>query len=117
MFSSEGEALHRGIVMQIRLPRVLAGIVSGIALSVSGVVMQSVLRNPLGSPFTLGISNAAAFGAAFAVIIFGAGSMHSSSSDAVLIANPYIVTLFSILLVAHRLLPDTACGQTQGGHP
>jgi iron complex transport system permease protein len=99
--------------MQIRLPRVLAGIVSGIALSVSGVVMQSVLRNPLGSPFTLGISNAAAFGAAFAVIIFGAGSMNSSSNDAVLIANPYVVTLsaffwsliacFLILLVArHR---------------
>jgi iron complex transport system permease protein len=92
---------------------VLAGIVSGIALSVSGVVMQSVLRNPLGSPFTLGISNAAAFGAAFAVIIFGAGSMNSGSNDAVLIANPYIVTLsaffwslmacFLILLVArHR---------------
>ena len=113
LFSSGGEELHRGIVMQIRLPRVLAGIVSGIALSVSGVVMQSVLRNPLGSPFTLGISNAAAFGAAFAVIIFGAGSMNSSSSDAVLIANPYVVTLsaffwsliacFLILLVArHR---------------
>jgi iron complex transport system permease protein len=113
LFSNGAEELNRGIVMQIRLPRVLAGIVSGIALSVSGVVMQSVLRNPLGSPFTLGISNAAAFGAAFAVIIFGAGSMNSSTNDAVLIANPYIVTLsaffwslmacFLILLVArHR---------------
>lgn len=112
MITNGGDDIHRSIVLQIRLPRVLAGIVSGIALSVSGVVMQSVLRNPLGSPFTLGISNSAAFGAAFAVIIFGAGNMHSNSSDAVLIANPYLVTLsaflwsliacFLILLVARR---------------
>lgn len=112
LFSSAGDDIHRGIIMQIRLPRVLAGIVSGIALSISGVVMQSVLRNPLGSPFTLGISNSAAFGAAFAVIIFGAGNMQSSSSDAVLIANPYLLTIsaffwsltacFLILLVARR---------------
>lgn len=110
LLGGKGDDIHRGIITQIRLPRILAGIVSGIALSVSGVVMQSVLRNPLGSPFTLGISNSAAFGAAFAVIIFGAGNMHSSSSDAVLIANPYIVTAsafagslavcFLILLVA-----------------
>ncbi|MDD3737546.1 MAG: iron ABC transporter permease, partial [Bacteroidales bacterium] len=112
LFSDSRDALHHGIIFQIRLPRVLAGILSGMALSVSGVVMQSVLRNPLGSPFTLGISNAAAFGAAFAIIIFGAGSMYSSSSDAVMIANPYVVTAsafvwslgacFLILLVAKR---------------
>jgi iron complex transport system permease protein len=107
-----GDQLHQGIIFQIRFPRVLAGIMSGIALSVSGVVMQSVLRNPLGSPFTLGISNAAAFGAAFAIIVFGAGSMYSSSADAVMIANPLMVTAsafvwslvacFLILFVARR---------------
>ncbi|MGC9472221.1 MAG: FecCD family ABC transporter permease [Bacteroidales bacterium] len=105
-------ATHRSILLQLRLPRVLAAILAGVALSVSGVVMQSVLRNPLGSPFTLGISNAAAFGAAFAVIILGAGNMQSNSSDAVLIVNPYLVTLsaflwsllacFLILLVARK---------------
>jgi len=112
LLGSGADEVQKGIVLQIRLPRVLAGIVSGIALSVSGVVMQSVLRNPLGSPFTLGISNSAAFGAAFAVIIFGAGSMQSSSADAVMIANPYLVTAsafvwslaacFLILLVARK---------------
>jgi iron complex transport system permease protein len=106
LFGGQGDDIHRGIITQIRLPRVLAGILSGIALSVSGVVMQSVLRNPLGSPFTLGISNSAAFGAAFAVIIFGAGDMQSSSSDAVLIVNPYIVTAsaFAWSLVACFLI-------------
>ncbi len=112
LFSSGGNDIHRSIILQIRLPRVLAGIVSGIALSVSGVVMQSVLRNPLGSPFTLGISNSAAFGAAFAVIIFGVGNMQSNGSDAVLISNPYLLTIsaffwsliacFLILMVARR---------------
>ena len=112
VLTGAGDQMHQGIIFQIRLPRVLAGILSGIALSVSGVVMQSVLRNPLGSPFTLGISNAAAFGAALAIIAFGAGSMYSSSTDAVMIANPYIVTAsafawslvacFLILFVARR---------------
>ncbi len=53
------------IVWNIRLPQALAAIVAGAGLAVAGTAMQSILRNPLGSPFTLGISHAAAFGAAF----------------------------------------------------
>jgi iron complex transport system permease protein len=63
------------IVWQIRLPQVLTAVVAGAGLAVGGTVMQSILRNPLGSPFTLGISHAAAFGAAFSVMILGAGTM------------------------------------------
>ena len=81
------------IILNIRLPRVLSAVLAGTALSVSGAVMQSILRNPLGSPFTLGISNAAAFGAAFAIIILGAGSTQSSMSDAILVNNPYLITI------------------------
>jgi FecCD transport family. len=54
--------------------------------------MQNNLRNPLASPSTLGISNAAAFGANIAIIVFGAGSIQSSNTDAVIINNPYAVT-------------------------
>ncbi len=90
---SESAYVNQQIILNIRLPRVLSAILCGISLSVSGAAMQSILRNPLGSPFTLGISNAAAFGAAFAVIIFSAGSMQSSSTDSVLINNPYIITI------------------------
>jgi iron complex transport system permease protein len=92
-FNGSGDAVQNQIIYNIRLPRVLSAILCGIALSVSGTAMQSILRNPLGSPFTLGISNAAAFGAAFAVIVFGAGNMQSSASDSVLVNNPYIITL------------------------
>lgn len=70
----------RQIVMQIRMPRVLAALLAGFALSLSGAVMQSILRNPLASPFTLGISGAAAFGAAFAIVVQGAGSMVDAGS-------------------------------------
>lgn len=81
------------IVWNIRLPRVLSAIVAGAGLAVAGAAMQSILRNPLGSPYTLGISHAAAFGAAFSVIVLGAGTVQSSTADSVILSNPYIVTL------------------------
>jgi iron complex transport system permease protein len=88
------------IVWNIRLPQALASVVAGAGLAAAGAVMQSILRNPLGSPFTLGISHAAAFGAALSVMVLGSGVMTSSSVGAVAITNPYITTgsafLFSI---------------------
>jgi len=57
------------IVMEIRLPRTLAAFFVGAALGLSGAIMQAVLKNPLASPFTLGISQASAFGASFAIIV------------------------------------------------
>ncbi|MEX0681429.1 MAG: iron ABC transporter permease [Balneolales bacterium] len=74
VFFAEPDHATLQIVMQIRMPRLLAALLAGFALSASGAVMQSILRNPLASPFTLGISGAAAFGAAFAIVVLGAGS-------------------------------------------
>ena len=51
------------IVWNIRLPQALAAVVAGAGLAVAGAAMQSILRNPLGSPFTLGISQAVPMGA------------------------------------------------------
>lgn len=58
------------IFLKIRLPRALLAFIVGGALAVSGVLVQSVLRNPLASSFTLGISSGAAVGASIA-ILFG----------------------------------------------
>ncbi|MDR2886882.1 MAG: iron ABC transporter permease, partial [Bacteroidales bacterium] len=88
-----GSTLASQVVVNIRLPRILGAILAGTALAVSGAVTQSLLRNPLASPFTLGISGAAAFGAAFAIVVLGAGSAYSSSNDMAIIDNPYTVTL------------------------
>lgn len=85
------------IIWNIRFPQAITAIIAGAALAVAGVAMQSILRNPLGSPYTLGISNAAAFGAAFAVIVLGTGTMHSTGADAVVIDNPYITTIIAFI--------------------
>ena len=58
------------IVWSLRLPRALLAFITGSALSVSGAVMQSVLRNPLASSYTLGVSSGASLGASL-VILFG----------------------------------------------
>ena len=81
-------------VWNIRLPRVLAAMLIGAILAASGAVMQCVLRNPLASASTLGVSQGAAFGAALGIIVFGGGMItNSNSNSTVSISNPYIVTL------------------------
>lgn len=72
--STGGEIVDKQdkIIMLLRLPRMAMAVVAGIGLSVSGAAMQAATRNPLVSPFTIGISNAAAFGASLS-IVFGVG--------------------------------------------
>lgn len=65
------DATELNIIWLLRMPRIVMALVAGIGLAVSGVVMQGITRNPLVSPFTIGLSNAAAFGASLA-IMFGA---------------------------------------------
>ena len=57
------------IITQVRLPRITLSLIVGFALSLGGVIMQTILRNPLASPHTLGVSSGAAFGAATAMIL------------------------------------------------
>jgi iron complex transport system permease protein len=64
------EAPAVSIVWNLRIPRALLAFVAGGALSVSGAIMQSVLRNPLASSYTLGVSSGASLGACF-VILYG----------------------------------------------
>jgi len=64
------ESMEYTILSQIRFPRVLLGIAVGGALSLSGILLQGVYRNPLVEPYTLGISGGASLGVAFA-IVFG----------------------------------------------
>jgi len=85
------------IIWNIRLPHALAAIVAGTGLAVAGVAMQSILRNPLASPFTLGISSAGAFGAAVSIILLGAGRIQSSVANPVTISNPYLTTIVAFI--------------------
>lgn len=63
------DAGTRVIVWDIRLPYALMAVAVGLSLGLAGVEMQTILNNPLASPFTLGVSSAAAFGAALAIIL------------------------------------------------
>ena len=84
------------IIWNLRLPRVVMGVVAGAGLAVSGTVMQGVMRNPLVSPFTIGISSAAAFGASIA-IMFGVGFVGSGTY--LIITNAFIFALLCAFLV------------------
>ena len=68
------------VITNIRMPRVVAALLCGWGLSLSGLCIQSLLRNPLGSPITLGISYGAAFGAAAAIVLFGANMVSVTAS-------------------------------------
>jgi len=63
------EDIHAAIVWDLRLPRILCGILIGAGLAVSGVIFQSVLKNPLADPYTIGVSTGAAFGAVLTIYL------------------------------------------------
>lgn len=62
-------ASYSAMVLDMRLPRVLLAFLTGAALAVCGGVMQSLLQNPLASPFGLGVSAGAGLGAAFVIVL------------------------------------------------
>jgi iron complex transport system permease protein len=65
------DELGRLLLLNLRLPRVLAALLTGAVLSASGAVLQMVFRNPLVDSGFLGVSQGAAFGAAFAIVFLG----------------------------------------------
>ncbi|MCX8172722.1 MAG: iron ABC transporter permease [Archaeoglobaceae archaeon] len=84
------------VLWNVRIPRIVSAIFVGASLAIAGAVMQCILKNPLASPFTLGISQGAAFGAAIAIVYFGVGQMHRIG-ESLSIFNPYIVPFFAFL--------------------
>jgi len=111
-FGGSGDSVRRHILMNIRLPRIAAALLAGSCLGLAGAAMQSVLRNPLASPFTLGVSQGAAFGAAFAIIVLGAGRLFVTGNEPFLMRSPHVIVcsafLGSLVTVA-ALLVLSAC--------
>lgn len=68
----KGEATTQVAIWRIRMPRIVGALVCGWALALSGLAIQSLLKNPLASPSTIGISQGAAFGAAASIVLFQA---------------------------------------------
>ena len=84
------------VVLQLRLPRILMALITGVSLGVAGAVMQGVLRNPLVSPYTLGLSSGAACGAALAIVL-GVGI--SGLGQYLIIGNAFVFSLLTMLLI------------------
>lgn len=91
------DAGTRVIVWDIRLPYALMAVVVGFSLGLAGAEMQTILNNPLASPFTLGVSSAAAFGAALAIIL-GIG-IPGVPDQWLISANAFVFALFAALML------------------
>jgi iron complex transport system permease protein len=87
--------LHRTIVLNVRLPRILMANLAGFGLGIAGAAMQSVLKNPLASPYTLGISAGAGFGAALAIVL-GVGVL---SGTFFIAGNAFVFALLTAFVV------------------
>ncbi|OHB56843.1 MAG: iron ABC transporter [Planctomycetes bacterium GWF2_42_9] len=85
LFDFDRVSVESQVFYSLRLPRVLTAFLAGAALACCGVALQAMFRNPLATPFTLGISSGAAFGAAIFVLFASA------------LKIPYGVILFSFL--------------------
>jgi iron complex transport system permease protein len=102
---AKADATTSAVIVNIRLPRVAAAILCGWGLSLSGLSIQSLLRNPLGSPITLGISHGAACGASAAIVIFGAGM---AMVTAFAFAGGMTATLVILILAKFKRLSPAA---------
>lgn len=97
------------IILDYRLPKSIVAILIGIGLSISGLLMQTLFRNPLAGPYVLGLSSGASLGVA--VVILGASLLPVSlsefflSSFGIIIASSLgsFIVLLSVLFIAKRL--------------
>lgn len=69
LFSHTWSNVEESIIIQIRLPRILLGVLVGSALAVAGAAMQGLFKNPMADPYVIGISSGAAFGATVSVVL------------------------------------------------
>ena len=97
LFPTEAEIQIRVVVWDIRMPMALLAVTVGACLSLAGAQMQTILANPLASPFTLGLSAAASFGAALAMVL-GVALVPAALSIMVPI-NAFAMAMLAALLI------------------
>ena len=104
--AKKGSSANNRIIWNIRIPRVLAAVIAGAGLSASGLVMQTNLNNPMASPSTLGVSNAAVFGANLSIIAFSGVFLSTGNNVANFSAgaNPYAPSLMAFIFSTLSIL-------------
>ncbi|MDO4340265.1 MAG: iron ABC transporter permease [Eubacteriales bacterium] len=104
LFRHQGDETFYNIIWEIRLPRILAAIILGGALSVSGFLLQTFFGNPIAGPFVLGISSGAKLVVSLVMIFLLSRSMVASS--AVMIIAAFVGSMISmgfVLLVSKKV--------------
>ncbi|TCL70857.1 iron complex transport system permease protein [Hydrogenispora ethanolica] len=86
------------IIWSVRFPRILAGIIAGAGLAAAGAGMQGITRNPLASPFTIGISAAAGLGATIAIVL-GYSLMGGYAGANLIVLNSFGLCLLTTVLI------------------
>jgi iron complex transport system permease protein len=107
--SSASKASWEYIIMDYRLPKAIVAIVVGMGLAISGLLMQTLFRNPLAGPYVLGLSSGASLGVA--LVILGAAFLPDCISELLLSSYGIVLAsslgsflvLLAVLAVAHRL--------------
>ncbi len=104
--AKKGSAAKVRIIWNIRIPRVLAAVIAGAGLSLSGLVMQTNLNNSMASPSTLGVSSAAVFGANLSIIAFAGGFLSTGNNlnSYTVGANPYATSVMAFLFSTFSIL-------------
>lgn len=101
-------SIHTDIVLNFRLPKALTAIIAGSALSVSGLMMQTMFRNPLAGPDVLGVNSGASLGVALLVMLGSMGGIvFGSTSWSIIMAailGAFLVLI--LILIISRRMPD-----------
>ncbi len=92
---------YQAIILEIRLPRIVLAALVGAALAVAGVVMQAMFRNPIASPYVLGISSGAAFGASLAFIL-GINLLAGISAVTIMAFLFSLITMYIVYMIARK---------------
>ncbi|PKE47532.1 hypothetical protein CW690_07375 [Macrococcoides caseolyticum] len=97
------DPLNRSILLEVRIPRVIMGIIAGVVLSLSGLTFQIILRNNLADSFSLGIASGASLGSAFGVITGLSLVMIAVSGIVMSLVTLLVVILLSMMIkVSHQ---------------
>ncbi len=100
------------IILNFRLPKAITAILVGIGLSISGLLMQTLFRNPMAGPYVLGLSSGSSLGVAF--LILGSGILPNFFTEIVLSSSGIIIASIAgsffvllLILIVSNALKDT----------
>lgn len=109
VFAGNADTNSETIVLQFRLPKAITSFTVGVALSLSGLQMQTIFRNPMAGPYVLGISSGASLGVALVILGFSANFIPSSlfnTGNWILVISAWAgagIVLMLIILISSRI--------------